>query len=75
MLICWASLRSAPTCKNHATAPEFQPPVCCLLPVVLHWLGSWLTPTRGCQAAMLPNGAGVESASEPFPEQDQQINK
>jgi hypothetical protein len=29
-----------------AAAPEFQPPVCCLLPVVLLWAGSWLTPMR-----------------------------
>lgn len=32
---------------SKATAPEFQPPACCLLPVVLLWPGSWLTPTRG----------------------------
>jgi len=75
MLVCWGSLRSAPTCKNHATAPEFQPPVCCFLPAFWHWLGSWLTPARGRQAAMLPNGAGVESASGRFSEQDQQINQ
>lgn len=62
---------SAPTDKSHATAPECQPPVCCFLPAFWHWFGSWLTPTRGCQADMLPNGAGVKSASGPFPEQDQ----
>lgn len=73
MLICLASLRSAPTYKNHATAPELQPPVC-FLPAIWCWSDSWLTPARGCQAAMLPNGAGVKSASGPFPEQDQQIN-
>jgi len=71
MLICWAWLRSAPTSKNHATAPEFQPPVCCLLPAFWYWLGSWLTPARGRQAAMLPNGAGLKSASGRFSEQDQ----
>ena len=73
MLICLASLRSAPAYKNHATAPEFQLPVCCLLPAIWHWLGSWLTPARGCQAAMLPNGAVRGSADWWFPEQDQQI--
>ena len=70
-LVYWPALRSAPTCKNHATAPEFQPTVCCFLPASWYWLGSWLTPTRGCQAAMLPNGAGVKSASGRFSEQDQ----
>ncbi len=35
MLVCWVSIRSAPTCKNHATAPEFQPPVCCFFTCVL----------------------------------------
>jgi len=47
MLVCWASLRSAPTGKKHATAPEFQPPVCCAFPAVLLRSGSWWTPTRG----------------------------
>ena len=71
VLVCWAWLRAVPTYKNQATAPEFQPPVCCLLPAFWNWLGSWLTPTRGCQAAMLPNGAGVRSTSGRFSEQDQ----
>jgi hypothetical protein len=44
MLVCWASLRSASIYKNHATAPEFQPPAYHLLPVILLWPGSWLTP-------------------------------
>lgn len=47
MLVCWAPLRSAPTGKKHATAPEFQPPVCCAFPAVLLRSGSWWTPTRG----------------------------
>jgi hypothetical protein len=46
MLVCWASLRSAPTYKNHATAPEVRPPVCWYLIGVLLWSGSLLTPTR-----------------------------
>ena len=70
-LVCWASLGFALTCQKHATAPEFQPPVCCLLPAIWQWFGSCLTPTRGCQAAMLPNGAGQESGSGQFSEQDQ----
>lgn len=75
MLVCWAPLRAAPTYKNHATAPECQPPVSCLLPAIWLWLGSWLTPARDCQAAMLPNGAGVKSASGRFFEQDQQTHQ
>lgn len=71
MIACWASLRAAPTYKNHATAPECQPPACCLLPAIWLWPGSWLTPARGCQAAMLPNGAGRESGERLFSEQDQ----
>lgn len=55
MLVYWAYLRSAPTYKNHATAPELQPPVCCFLPAMLHELGSWLIPTR-----RLPNGYVTE---------------
>ena len=64
-----------PTYKNHATAPECQPPVCYLLPAFWHWFGSWLTPARGCQAAMLPNGAAEESRCGKFPEQDQQTTQ
>jgi len=67
----------AATCLSislgNATAPEFQPPVYCLLPAIWHWLGSWLTPARGCQAAMLPNGAGVGSGRGWFYGQDQEM--
>jgi len=29
-----------------ATAPEFQPPVCCVSPTGWGWHGSWEAPTR-----------------------------
>ena len=46
MFVYRALLRAAPTCKNHATAPEWQPPACCFLPAIWHWPGSWVTPMR-----------------------------
>ena len=52
------SITSVSVSSSNATAPEFQPPVCCAFPAVLLWSGTWLTPTRGGLMAMLSNEAG-----------------
>lgn len=63
MIVCWASLRCAPTGKKHATAPEFQPPACCAFPAVWLWSGTWLLRQEGicwpCYRTELVREGGV----------------